>query len=61
MYCICCRKNNVRPNDLSNNENKSEEEMIWWNEKRNGMNLTISNKETQLLLNLKNPTVLLEP
>ena len=45
MYCICCRKNNVRPNDLSNNENKSEEEMIWWNEKRNGMNLTISNKE----------------
>jgi hypothetical protein len=45
MYCICCKKNNVRPNDLSNNENKSEEEMLWWNEKRNGMNLTISNKE----------------
>lgn len=47
MYCICCKKNNVRPNQFSSTdkEKKSEEEMIWWNEKKDLLNFTISNKE----------------
>ena len=42
MYCICCSKNNVIPNDIS--DSKSEEELIWMNEKRNNQNITIDNQ-----------------
>ena len=42
MYCICCGKANVSPEDILGE--KSEEDLLWMNEKRNNTNITIDNE-----------------
>ena len=48
MYCICCKKNNITPHDpfmdgqIGNY--KTEEELLWRDENRNGKNLTVDNE-----------------
>lgn len=47
MYCICCKKNNVRPaseNWKVYNDNIPEEDTLWKSEKRNDINLTVNNE-----------------
>jgi hypothetical protein len=48
MYCICCKKNNITPYDpLMDGQlgtHKTEEELLWRDENRNGKNLTVDNE-----------------
>lgn len=48
MYCICCKQNNVTPFDpLMDGQigtHKSEEELLWREEIRNGRTLNIDNE-----------------
>ena len=47
MYCICCKKDNVKPLGSHSRENFSEEDLLWKREKRDnllGDTLTINNE-----------------
>lgn len=43
MYCICCRKNNVIP-DECRKESKIEEDILYLKKERNSKTLTINNE-----------------
>lgn len=43
MYCICCKKNNVKPIG-SSREDFSEEDILWKKEKRGDDTLTVNNE-----------------
>jgi len=44
MYCICCKKDNVKPLGPYSREKISEEDLLWKKEKRGDDTLTINNE-----------------
>lgn len=47
MYCICCKKDKVKPYEptgLTQDRHDNEENLLWGEEMRNGKNLTIDNQ-----------------
>lgn len=44
MYCICCKKNNVKPIEFDDSVKKSEVDTLWGREKRGDKTITIDNK-----------------
>ena len=44
MYCICCKKDNVKPLGPYSIEKISEEDLLWKKEKRGDDTLTINNE-----------------
>ena len=44
MYCICCKKNNVKPYTLGDDKEKTEEDLLWQNIKLFDDSRTINNQ-----------------
>ena len=44
MYCICCKKNNVIPENYRIGFSETEEDVLYFNKERNGSNLNINNE-----------------
>ncbi len=44
MYCICCKKNNVIPENYRSGFSEAEEDVLYFKKERNGSTLNINNE-----------------
>ena len=44
MYCICCKKNNVIPENYRSGFSETEEDVLYFKKERNGSTLNINNE-----------------